>query len=177
MLVLALAQSASNSGIVMAQHVPVLLEPLMEFLQKMPLKPGSRVLDATFGAGGYSRRLLATGYRVCALDRDPQTASLAADLAATTEQGHFSFARGRFSQLSAVSCRSFGLQEPGCYQACVFDIGVSSMQLAEAQRGFSFRLEGPLDMRMDPSSSGPTAADILNWSSERELTDIFLNVS
>jgi 16S rRNA (cytosine1402-N4)-methyltransferase len=142
-------------------HIPVLLAEVVAALQP---GPGQTMLDATFGAGGYSSALLDAGARVIALDRDPSAARFAAPL---IETGRFELVEARFSQLASV------LDERDLVpcDGIVFDIGVSSMQLDEADRGFSFMRDGPLDMRM--GGDGPTAADIVNFTEASALSRMF----
>ena len=136
----------------MSPHAPVLLDEVIDALAP---KPGDVVIDATFGAGGYTRAILATGAEVIALDRDP-TVQRHADAVANDFPGQFQLVRTAFSGLSDAFADSGKARLDGA----VFDIGVSSMQLDEAERGFSFMRDGPLDMRM--SSEGESAADIVN---------------
>ena len=136
----------------MSPHAPVLLDEVIDALAP---KAGDVVIDATFGAGGYTRAILATGAEVIALDRDP-TVQRHADAAANDFPGKFQLVRTAFSGLSDAFADSGKARLDGV----VFDIGVSSMQLDEAERGFSFMRDGPLDMRM--SSEGESAADIVN---------------
>jgi len=133
-------------------HAPVLLDEVIEALAP---KAGDVVIDATFGAGGYTRAILATGARVIALDRDP-TVQRHADAVANDFPGRFQLVRTAFSGLSEAFAETGEAKLDGA----VFDIGVSSMQLDEAERGFSFMRDGPLDMRM--SGEGESAADIVN---------------
>jgi 16S rRNA (cytosine1402-N4)-methyltransferase len=135
-----------------APHAPVLLDEVIEALAP---KPGQLVIDATFGAGGYSRAILQAGADVIALDRDPSVQSHADALAADFP-GRFQLVRTPFSGLAEAFAQSGRDRLDGA----VFDIGVSSMQLDQAERGFSFMRDGPLDMRM--SSDGPSAADVVN---------------
>lgn len=137
-------------------HVSVLLKEVIEALEPAP---GKTIIDATFGAGGYSRALLDAGAEVIAFDRDPGAAAFAEPLVAT---GRFRLVADRFSTLADH------------VEACdgvAFDLGVSSMQLDEAERGFSFMRDGPLDMRM--SRQGLSAADLVNGSEQAELARIF----
>ncbi len=146
-----------------APHIPVLLA---EVVQALDAVPGKTLVDATFGAGGYSRALLEAGARVIAFDRDPTAARFAAPLRSAYPD-RFQLIQRPFSELEA------GL-EAADLAACdgvVFDLGVSSMQLDEAERGFSFMRDGPLDMRM--SRDGETAADLVNAAPETELLHIF----
>ncbi|WP_026607087.1 16S rRNA (cytosine(1402)-N(4))-methyltransferase RsmH [Methylocapsa acidiphila] len=147
-----------------ARHVPVLREDAMRALD--PREDGL-YLDATFGAGGYARAILSKPRtRVLALDRDPNAIREGAELVRRA-QGRLILAQERFSCLGQAAKR-IGLAD---FDAIVFDIGVSSMQLDNAERGFSFRAEGPLDMRM--ACSGPSAADLVNAADEETLANIF----
>jgi len=152
------------------QHVPVLLEEVLQYLN---VRPGGVIADATVGLGGHSaeiaKRLGATGRLIC-FDRDPQAMELA---------------RARFMELKhelgdampqvTFEPRAFsaaaGVIAPGSLDGLLADFGVSSLQLDEAQRGFSFRSEGPLDMRMD-TRSGETAEQVVNQEDENELADL-----
>ena len=137
-----------------AAHTPVLLA---EVVDAVGPAPGRRVVDATFGAGGYSRAFLARGARVVAFDRDPAAGRFAEGLA---DPAGFRLIEERFSQMAAR------LGE-GAADAVALDLGVSSMQLDEAERGFSLARDGPLDMRM--GRDGPTAADLVNGLPAAEL--------
>jgi 16S rRNA (cytosine1402-N4)-methyltransferase len=139
-----------------APHVSVLLD---EVVAALAAGPGDTVVDGTFGAGGYTRAILKTGARVVAFDRDPSVAAFAGDLPAD----RFRLVEGRFSEMDAV------LGE-GSVDGVALDLGVSSMQLDQAERGFSFMQDGPLDMRM--GGEGPTAADIVNTADPAELARI-----
>lgn len=145
-------------------HVPVLLE---EAIAALALKSDGAYLDGTFGAGGYARAILAAapGLRLLGIDRDPDAARNAAALVSEAG-GRFAFAGGRFSELDRLAEANGFTPLDGV----VLDIGVSSMQLDEAARGFSFRFDGPLDMRM--GQAGTSAADLVNDASEAELADI-----
>lgn len=128
-------------------------------------REGGVYLDATFGAGGYTRLILATpGTRVIAIDRDPTAIAGGAGLA-DEAAGRLILVQDRFSSLEAV-CAAQGI---AALDGIVMDVGVSSMQLDEAARGFSFRLDGPLDMRM--GDSGPSAADVVARSNETDLAN------
>jgi 16S rRNA (cytosine1402-N4)-methyltransferase len=140
-------------------HIPVLLDEVLEALA--PLE-GARIVDGTFGAGGYSRALLSAGATVVALDRDPSIKPFADALAAKFPS-RFSFVAGEFSALDELAG---ALPVDGI----VLDIGVSSMQLDEPDRGFSFMRDGPLDMRM--SGQGESAADLVNGLDEVDLADL-----
>lgn len=146
-----------------APHRPVLLDEVVESLN---LRPGGLVVDGTFGAGGYSRAFLGAGANVIAIDRDPSAARCAAPLSAEYPD-RFRLVQGRFSDLEQH------LDVCG-FDACdgvALDLGVSSMQLDEAERGFSFMRDGPLDMRM--SASGRSAADMVNEADAVELARVF----
>jgi 16S rRNA (cytosine1402-N4)-methyltransferase len=147
----------------LARHIPVLGRPTVELLH---VHGGGIYVDATFGAGGHSRAILAAANcNVIAIDRDPNAVTGGADLVRSA-RGGLVLVEGKFSDLQAV-VRNCGYD---AIDGVVFDLGVSSMQLDEAARGFSFRHEGPLDMRM--SRDGPTAADVVASASERELAAI-----
>jgi 16S rRNA (cytosine1402-N4)-methyltransferase len=140
-------------------HVPVLLAEVLTALAPLP---GARIVDGTFGAGSYSRALLEAGASVVAIDRDPNVTTFAQALRAEFPE-RFSFIPGAFSALDEL----VGSQP---VDGVVLDIGVSSMQLDEAGRGFSFMREGPLDMRM--AGEGESAADLVNTLDETELANL-----
>ena len=139
-----------------APHISVLLNEVVDALDA---KPGDTIIDGTFGAGGYTRAILATGASVVGFDRDPTVQRFTEGLPAD----RFRLIGDRFSQM----VEHF---EPSSVEGVVLDIGVSSMQLDEAERGFSFMRDGPLDMRM--SDTGPTAADLVNTLDHTELARI-----
>jgi 16S rRNA (cytosine1402-N4)-methyltransferase len=146
-----------------APHIPVLGPPALQFLK---VEPGGIYIDGTFGAGGYTRAILgAADCRLIAIDRDPTAIALGADLVAQS-QGRLTLVEDRFSNLDRVA-NDAGYE---AVDGVVLDVGVSSMQLDQGARGFSFRLEGPLDMRM--SGEGPSAADVVNGAAERDLANI-----
>lgn len=144
-------------------HAPVLLAEVIEALAP---KAGDVVIDATFGAGGYTRAILERGAEVVALDRDP-TVQPFAEVVARDFPDRFQLIRTPFSGLAEAFEESGKAKLDGA----VFDIGVSSMQLDQAERGFSFMRDGPLDMRM--SDEGETAADIVNTWDHGPLAHIF----
>ncbi len=146
-----------------APHVPVLLAEVLEFLAP---RDGGIYIDGTFGAGGYSRAILqAANCKVLGIDRDQSAIALGADLVEQSG-GRLTLTQDRFSQLDDVA-RELGRET---IDGVVLDIGVSSMQLDQAERGFSFRLDGPLDMRM--GGEGPSVADVIASIGERELANI-----
>ncbi|WP_449257167.1 16S rRNA (cytosine(1402)-N(4))-methyltransferase RsmH [Bosea sp. (in: a-proteobacteria)] len=148
-----------------ARHVPVLLA---EVLAALAPRPGGRYLDGTFGAGGYSRAILdaAPDSILLGLDRDPSAIAGGADLVAAMA-GRLTLSQARFGDLAAEAERFRMVPLDGV----VLDIGVSSMQIDQPERGFSFRFDGPLDMRM--SGDGQSAADIVNEAEEGLLANIF----
>ncbi len=146
-----------------APHIPVLLPEVLEALAP---RADELFLDGTFGAGGYTRAILATGARVIALDRDPNAIAEAGALL-DEAAGRLTLRQGRFGQLDR-ELPAAGLTDG--LDGVTFDVGVSSMQIDQAERGFSFRQDGPLDMRME--RTGRSAADIVNEAEADELADI-----
>ena len=145
-------------------HVPVMLAEVVEFLSP---RPGACYVDATFGAGGYTRAMLdAAACRVFGIDRDPAAVGRAAAICRDVGE-RLQILHGSFGEMEQL------LAEVGVDSAdgIAFDLGMSSMQLNAAERGFSFRSEGPLDMRMDPGA-GTSAADLVNTLPEEVLADI-----
>ena len=143
-----------------ARHVPVLGRQVIEYLQP---RDGGLYIDGTFGAGGHARAILAAANtRVIGIDRDQQAIARGAGLVEQSG-GRLQLAQDRFSRLDDVA-REFGHE---AVDGVVLDIGVSSMQLDDAGRGFSFRLDGPLDMRM--GDDGPSASEVIAKISERDL--------
>jgi 16S rRNA (cytosine1402-N4)-methyltransferase len=147
------------------QHVPVLLKEVVEGLAVVP---GETLVDGTFGAGGYTRALLGAGAgRVIGFDRDPDAISNGPALVPDAmESGRLTLINERFSQMDSALADRDLLPVDGI----ALDIGVSSMQLDQAERGFSFQKDGPLDMRM--SQSGQTAAEFLNHADEGEIARV-----
>jgi 16S rRNA (cytosine1402-N4)-methyltransferase len=145
-----------------ARHVPVLLP---EMLEHLAVVEGGRYIDGTFGAGGYTRAILERGGQVLALDRDRTAIEAGATMVAEFS-GRLALIEGRFSDLDAHARRAGFLPVDGI----VLDVGVSSMQIDDPARGFSFRHDGPLDMRMAPG--GADAAMVVNNASPNELAAI-----
>lgn len=140
-------------------HIPVLLDAVIAGLAP---QPGETHVDGTFGAGGYSRAILERGARVIAFDRDPE--AIAAGQAAALPG--LTLCHDRFSAMAGhVDAPVDGV---------TLDIGVSSMQLDQAERGFSFQADGPLDMRMD--RCGQSAADFVNHADEAEIADVLFRL-
>ena len=145
------------------EHIPVLLDAVLAAL--MP-RDGAVYVDGTFGAGGYSAALLAAAQcRVLGIDRDPDSVRRGAALAGR-HAGRLTLIEGRFGDIE----RLVGTAAPGPIAGIALDLGVSSSQLDSAERGFSFRRDGPLDMRM--SGMGESAADVVARLSEDELTEL-----
>ena len=148
----------------MSAHIPVMLEEVLDALQP---RDGGLFIDATFGAGGYTRAILeAADCRVLGIDRDP-TARPAAETMKAAYPGRFAFAFGPFGAMSEILDEADSAGADGV----VFDLGVSSMQIDQAERGFSFQKDGPLDMRM--ACSGPGASEAVNQLELDELAAIF----
>jgi 16S rRNA (cytosine1402-N4)-methyltransferase len=146
-----------------SRHIAVLGREAVEMLGP---RDGGIYVDGTFGAGGYSRAILDTaGARVIGIDRDRSAIAGGFDLV-DRSGGRLTLVEDRFSNLAEI-CAAQGVQR---VDGVVMDVGVSSMQLDEAERGFSFRLGGPLDMRM--GHDGPTAADVIARASEADLANI-----
>lgn len=142
---------------------------LDEVVQAVSPFDGRHVVDGTFGAGGYTRAFLRAGAKVTGIDRDPNVQPFVEEI--SKEFGEtFNFVRGRFSDLEKLA--SDNAFAP--IDVVVLDIGVSSMQLDEGERGFSFMRDGPLDMRME--QAGESAADLVNEREEREISDILFEL-
>ncbi|WP_295561577.1 16S rRNA (cytosine(1402)-N(4))-methyltransferase RsmH [uncultured Sphingomonas sp.] len=138
-----------------APHIPVLLD---EVVAALAPAPGEVMVDATFGAGGYTRAILKTGATVIAFDRDPDA----------IREGRAAGIEGLTLVHSDFSAMEAAIDAP--VDGLTMDIGVSSMQLDQAERGFSFQADGPLDMRM--AQDGPSAADFLNTADEDAIADV-----
>ena len=136
-------------------HKSVLLDEVIEYLKP---QNGETYIDATFGAGGYTKRILAEAdCKVIGIDQDPLAENLATEIT-----GDFEFKKGNFGDLDEL------ISAP--VDGIIFDIGISSMQIDQAERGFSFKHDGPLDMRM--SQDGESAAEFLNNARENEIADV-----
>jgi 16S rRNA (cytosine1402-N4)-methyltransferase len=147
----------------MSGHLPVMLP---EMLAMLAPRDGGRYLDGTFGGGGYARAILqAAACTLYAIDRDPEAIARGAALL-TAHPGRLHLTLGRFGEMLPL-LREAGVER---LDGVVLDLGVSSFQLDAPERGFSFRVDGPLDMRM--GRDGPTAADLVNTLAERALADI-----
>ena len=143
----------------MSGHLPVMLSEVLEALSP---RDGAHYVDGTFGGGGYAKAILeAADCRVLGIDRDPDAIARGLEMAKNFG-GRLTLVQGEFSRMDEL----FGGQSDGV----VLDLGVSSFQFDQAERGFSFREDGPLDMRM--SRSGESAADVVNGADEDELTRI-----
>lgn len=158
---------AANQPIVAAAHIPVLCEEIVAAMQP---RAAALYIDGTFGAGGYARALLERAdCTVIAIDRDPEAIAAGAALARRFDP-RLVLVEGRFGDMdSMLSERGIGGVD-----GVMLDLGVSSMQIDQGERGFSFRQDGPLDMRME--MRGPSAADVVNGSDERTLADIVFNL-
>lgn len=150
-----------------APHIPVLLD---EVVAALAPAPGAVIVDATFGAGGYTRALLNAGATVHAFDRDPDAIAAGQAWPECGEQPpRLVLHPRRFSEMVAALAEAGVARVDGI----AMDIGVSSMQLDQAGRGFAFAADGPLDMRM--SQDGPSAADFVNTAPEGEIADVLFN--
>ncbi len=150
-----------------APHIPVLLN---EVLGALAIQPGDVIIDATFGAGGYTRAFLDAGATVHAFDRDPDAIEAGRKWPETQEEPpRLVLHPRRFSEMVEAMAEAGIAQVDGI----AMDIGVSSMQLDQAERGFAFSADGPLDMRMDRQR--PNAADFVNEADEREIADVLYN--
>ena len=150
-----------------APHIPVLLD---EVIAALDPQPGDLVVDATYGAGGYTRANLERGATVHAFDRDPDAIAAGRQWPETREQPpRLVLHPRRFSEM-VVALAEAGIAR---VDGVTMDVGVSSMQLDQAERGFAFSAEGPLDMRM--SRQGESAADFLNTAREEDIADVLYN--
>ena len=143
-------------------HIPVMLPEVLAHLRPAQ---GEHHLDGTFGGGGYAAAILESGATLYALDRDPAAIARGAALLARFP-GRLHLLHARFGEMLAAMAE----QGVSALDGVVLDLGVSSFQIDQAERGFSFRADGPLDMRM--GREGPTAADLVNTLPERELADL-----
>ncbi|GHV45802.1 ribosomal RNA small subunit methyltransferase H [Synergistales bacterium] len=159
------------------EHEPVMLSQVIDLLLTAScVSAGKYVVDCTLGLGGYSEKILESmpDVNVCAIDRDGSAIQIAKNRLARYED-RFEALHLNFGDIEKVLSEKFS-DEHGCadrIRAFVFDLGVSNMQLTEAERGFSFGNDGPLDMRMNQTGDDLTASDVLSTLSERELSEIF----
>lgn len=164
------SSNASGAGDREARrHIPVLLSEVLESLKP---QPGELIIDGTFGAGGYTSAILdSSPCRVLALDRDPRAIRDAAPLLERYAD-RLTLVESPFGEMDEVVREVVGDEAggPGIVDAVVLDIGVSSMQLDQAERGFSFQSDGPLDMRM--SAHGMSAADFVNTADEEDIANV-----
>src|SRR6476661_5613518 len=148
----------------MSGHVPVLLNEVVDALKP---RDGGRYVDGTFGGGGYTAAILDRAQcEVIAIDRDPD-AIAAGQALAERYAPRLRLNEGRFGDMEQL----LSVEGVSAVDGVALDLGVSSMQFDQPERGFSFRASGPLDMRME--KNGPPAADVVNESDETELADIF----
>ena len=155
-----------STAVMTRQHVPVLLREVVEALA---VRPGGRYVDCTLGAGGHAEAILEAASpdgELLGIDLDPEALSTARERLATFAE-RVTLVEGNFSQVGDL-CRERGFAP---VQGILFDLGLSSLQLEEAHRGFSFQREGPLDMRFSPRQE-LTAADIVNTYREEDLADL-----
>lgn len=144
------------------RHAPVLRDEVVDALE---IRDGDVIVDGTFGAGGYTCAIMAAGGKVIAIDRDPDAIEKGASLVVESG-GQLTLIAGRFSDMEAL----VGEAGQDAVDGVTLDIGVSSMQLDEAHRGFSFQSDGPLDMRME--QAGESAADWLNSADEADIANV-----
>lgn len=153
-------------------HVPVLVNEVVDGLR---VEPGGRLIDATVGGGGHAYQILAESAPdgvLLGLDRDPTALARAAERLAPFDD-RVQLVHSSFAHLKEVAeAHDFVGEQGPAVDGILFDLGLSSLQLADPDRGFSFMTDGPLDMRFDPTSDGPTAADLVNNLSEEDLADI-----
>ncbi len=140
-------------------HTPVLLD---EVIEALAIVPGESHVDGTLGAGGYSRAMMSAGAKVHGFDQDPDAISAAQQMVANSD--------GRLAIYHDVYSRMADVLEGEDIQGVTLDIGVSSMQLDQAERGFSFQKDGPLDMRM--AQNGMSAADFVNEAEEEDIANV-----
>jgi len=144
------------------EHIPVMLKEVLEALSP---GQGNTFIDGTLGAGGYTRAILETGANVLAIDRDPDAIEAGRKIEAGAA-GRLQLALGKFSRMDKI-VREMDIDGP---DGIVLDVGVSSMQIDQAERGFSFQKDGPLDMRM--AQTGVSAFDVVNYANQSDLTRI-----
>ncbi|MCR5346901.1 MAG: 16S rRNA (cytosine(1402)-N(4))-methyltransferase RsmH [Fretibacterium sp.] len=158
-----------SGGAGLSGHEPVLLSEVLTFLREgLSGTSSPRIVDGTLGLGGYSEAMLQEfpQAEIIGIDRDPE-ALRRAGMRLAEDGSRFRAVRSNFGDMRRA------LAERGSFDAFVFDLGVSNMQLSEGERGFSFQRDGPLDMRMDPEGDAHTAAEVLARTDVRELARIF----
>ncbi|MFQ3670985.1 MAG: 16S rRNA (cytosine(1402)-N(4))-methyltransferase RsmH [Verrucomicrobiia bacterium] len=148
-------------------HRPVLLNEVLTVLEP---RAGARFLDGTFGRGGHTAALLQAGARVVALDQDPAAVEAARSFAPHLHSGQLIIEHMNFRDLGTVA------QREGGFHGILLDLGVSSPQLDQPERGFSFQNDGPLDMRMDPHRNPSTAADLVNHLPSQDLARLLFDL-
>lgn len=150
-------------------HESVLLKEAIDYLN---VRPGGKYIDATLGGGGHTQKILELGGKILAIDCDPEALKAASEyLSSACPSTYWQLAQGNFAHLKKIAHEHGFIKIDGI----LFDLGVSSYQLQTPARGFSFNLEGPLDMRMDPSLK-VTAADLVNGLNRGELEELFLKL-
>ncbi len=157
-----MSAAAASSHLAAAPHVPVLLD---EVIASLAIAPGETYVDGTYGAGGYSHAMAHAGAHVIAIDRDPDAIAEGRERIAR-DGDDVALLEGPFSAMESLLAQA-GV---GAVSGVALDIGVSSMQLDRAERGFSFQADGPLDMRM--SQAGMTADDVVNSAAEEDIADV-----
>jgi 16S rRNA (cytosine1402-N4)-methyltransferase len=160
-----MVRDARHSDVGPARHIPVLVRSVLEYLAP---RDGGVYIDGTFGAGGHTAAVLAAANaRLIAIDRDPAAIAGGQSLAVAA-CGRLALVEGEFAALDRIAAEHAVEKADGV----LLDLGVSSMQLDEPARGFSFRHDGPLDMRMGGADGGASAAEVVAAASERDLADI-----
>jgi len=153
------------------RHLPVLTREVIDLLR---VKKNKKYIDTTVGGGGHTEAIIAAGGKVLGLDADELALKMAAErLSSACPADALNLVHGNFANLEAIA------RQAGFYpvSGVLFDLGISSDQLEDAKKGFSFSKEGPLDMRLDPKIQGVTAADLINSLTRKELYEIFFELA